>query len=110
MAWTAVGSVGHALSYYHEIGVLCIFQRQLQPALLFLYKKVWTSKTFGITTPQQYSVTALRCSTFRRISKISNTRQISPEFLVRRSSKFITRIQTLGRIDSSQKNWKIPLR
>ncbi len=34
---------------------------------------------------------------------------ISPAFPVRRSPKFISRIQTLGRIDSSQKNWKIPL-
>ncbi len=36
--------------------------------------------------------------------------QISAAFLARRSPKFISRIRTLGRIDSSQKNWKIPLR
>ncbi len=34
---------------------------------------------------------------------------ISPAFLVRRSPKFISRIQTLGRFDSIQKNRKIPL-
>ncbi len=60
-----------------------------------------------------YSTTVFYISTNRQNFERSTDFKfapISPAFLVRRSPKFISRILTLGRIDSSQKNQKIPLR